>query len=237
MNLRPDRDPSQSRKGQAVDRVLVRGASLVCLTLLISNTANGTMVHEVSPREVAAYAGFVFAGTVASNQAHRTPATIQSTVTFVDLKFAKGGSKTDTLRLLMAGGELAGEGIVVDGQPTFQVGERYIVFALPDLGSAANSFLPVVGLYQGYFRVVRRKGSPGLVVSSEGMYLADFGPDHLTAIFPDSLVPHEVLEQAVRAGAFGANRRGPHRYVLGSQDPGTRITEEAFLQAVRRFPR
>lgn len=195
----------------------------------------GTMVREFKLSEVSKNATLVFAGTVSSSQSYRTPKTIRTKVTFNHLRFAKGTSKVHSLTLNLAGGALEDGGVVVDGQPSFTVGERYIVFA-EDLGSEANSFMPIVGLHQGCFHVKGSAGN-GLVVDSRGLFLADIGPDHVTAVYPDSLIPPDVRDQGKRVGAFNRDSKASHRYVLGSEDPGTRVTEEAFLQAVNQFPK
>jgi hypothetical protein len=211
---------------------------LIALALLIAANAYGTFVQRFSPQRAATTAGVVFAGTVQSMQPVRLPTTILTKVVFTDLKFAKGAARSRSITLTLAGGQVDNDMIIADGQASFSEGERYIVFAFSDLGSEANSYLPVVGLYQGYFKV-ERGTSPGKgrVKDSTGHMLTEIAPDHVTTVLPDSLLPDALRNEIKSNPSTLNNSKRSRRVVLESSDPGTRVTEEQFLHAVMQFPK
>jgi len=207
---------------------------LAIMSLLLSAaTGQATMVNSLQPRHIAATSGFVFAGTVSALRVERVKGAIVTKVVFRDLRFAKGSTKGDSLVLSLAGGSIGDEIEVVDGQPSFDLGARYVVFALADRGSPGNSFMPVVGLYQGYFRVKQGRGGARVVHDFRGLPVVAMIPDRVTVACPDSLLPPNL-----RGRHFPSHEHKLTREVLyGSDDPGTRLTEGELLEAVRGFSR
>jgi hypothetical protein len=220
---------------------------LVLLTLLILAPSEGTatLFTSFTPQEAAARSGYVFAGTVSAVRSARVGGGIVTKVVFRDLEFGKGVAQTDSLLLSLAGGAVGNDLVVFDDQPTFEQGGRYIVFAIADLGSPRNSYLPVIGLGQGQFRVgpalVR---GDGRVLDSQGLPVMAIRSDRITVILPDSLIPAAVRKQfdakrwqELMAGTRQRGGISPRRIVLQQDDTGLRVTEREFLEAVRQFSR
>jgi hypothetical protein len=217
------------------------------LTLLVTSAeSDATLVTPFTPRQAAARSGLVFAGTVSAILPERAHGFIVTRVVFRDLRFGKGASRSDSLVLTLAGGTVGNEFEVVDGQPAFERERRYIVFAISDLGSPANNYMPVIGLHQGYFRVEPASTlGMGRVRDWQGLHLVAVAPERVTVVLPDSLIPAQLRTEldakrhrdAVHGRSPEAQAGQPRRVLLGNEDPGTRLTEEEFLTAVREFSR
>jgi hypothetical protein len=137
----------------------VRGAWVVVVpalaALFIPATATDTLVLPATLRQITEIAGIAFAGTVDSMRTMPLSNQIVTVVSFSRLRFAKGSQDGDVLRLRMFGGIYEGSKVGVDGQPQFEIGRRSIVLAHHDLGSSAGNFCPVVGMFQGFYPLVR----------------------------------------------------------------------------------
>src|SRR5262245_20779680 len=128
---------------------LTRGA-FVATCLLLVHTADATTVLPISLRQTVQRAGIIFwgplrsvtSGIVQTQKAH----TIVSTVEFTDLEVVRGDRSRATLSLRLFGGTADGQGVRVDGMPSFEVGSRHVILAASDGGSERNNFLPIVGL-------------------------------------------------------------------------------------------
>jgi hypothetical protein len=143
----------------------------------------------------------------------------------------------------LAGGSLDGLLDVVDGQPSLELGGRYILFVADDFGSAGNSFLPIVGLWQGAFKVgYSAQLGRGLVHDLRGLPLVSIERTRLELAMPDSLIPPErkaeVKARSATQRRFGtgqSDRVEAINVLVGDEDPGSRVTEDSFLATVRAF--
>jgi hypothetical protein len=212
--------------------------SLLCPQRSLALTGIGS-----TPQRMKQDAGYVFAGTVLRSVAQKVRGRILTRVTFGDLRFAKGGP-ADTLCLTLEGGTVGDELVVVDGQPTFLGGVRYIVFASADLGSPSPWYLPVVGMGYGRFQVVSDSlTGRQQILNAGGMPVVAVSERRFTVVQLDSMVPARYLERQrtiVRHDpAYFAKMREegavPTLQLMEEEDPGTRITEEEFLAVVRTF--
>jgi hypothetical protein len=116
----------------------------------------GSICHE---------ADMVFVGSVSrieSRWAAPEQGTIDTLVTFSDLVPLLGVDDQDVV-LRFAGGAVDGMREEIAGMPSFEVGDRVVVFA-----RHGRLVSPIVGFHQGLFRVVDRKGVP--VVLNEGRF-------------------------------------------------------------------
>jgi len=214
-------------------------------TLMCGATAAGaSMVLYMPPRDLAGHAGLIFAGTVTGSRPEKVRGTVITYVVFRDLRLAKGTATGDSVLLALEGGTVGNDLIVVTGQPNFEVGNRYVLFVLPDRGPGKNSLTPVVGLYQGYFKVERLPGSRGSIVL-DGLLrpVVRISPDQVTVVMPDSLFPAAIRERMIARGnadslreaRWGLEHRNRGGVLREPEDPGTRVSEEEFLEAVRGF--
>ena len=98
-------------------------------------------------------------------------------VTFTDLEILKGNHEKERLVLEFPGGELSdGTRVTLLGTPEFQLEERVVLF----VSKNQNSYSPLVGLYQGLYRlsgddydpvVEKHDSSPAVYEELEGYVL------------------------------------------------------------------
>jgi hypothetical protein len=118
----------------------------------LGSTASATVVIPRTFRELCVRADLIFMGTVIDVSPLRSSpqVSISTLVAFSDLEIVKGAYHQGTLTLRLAGGETDSLSEVIPGMPTFQVGDREIIF-MYTAGLYAN---PIVGFHQGRFRVL-----------------------------------------------------------------------------------
>jgi hypothetical protein len=136
--------------------LLVALAFLLALALLPPSKVHASTVIETDLRTLSKEAQVIFAGTVRSKYSEWTPnkKTIVTRVLFENIESTKGIDGRRTVELTMNGGTVGRYMMGVDGNPEFGMGERYVLLCTTsDLGSPRNSYLPIIGLYLGYFRV------------------------------------------------------------------------------------
>ena len=68
---------------------------------------------------------------------------------FSDLEIIKGTASTDAITLTMLGGTMGSESLAIAGAPTFQRGNRYLIF----IAGNGSVMFPLVGGYQGIFQI------------------------------------------------------------------------------------
>jgi hypothetical protein len=190
--------------------------------------------------------GVVFAGTVSriafGSDEHY--GNVLAHVTFSELEFVKGPQQRKHLTLNLA--------YNVDSQPHFRVGARYVILCAPHLGSEKDGYVPIVGLYLGYFpidfdsatgrQVVHDWNRQPLAAVRDGrmIVVSKYSDDPKHSIWirdahdaqgrplPDSLV-HPTLPH--RSRLSGTN--SPIEVIGHDSDPGTRLTEKEFLDILR----
>lgn len=169
-----------------------RFASAAVLSFLASALApfpvQATLIIPQTIADAVETAEFVFAGHVTRIHAEHQ-GRHNAIVTYVDfdrLEQVKGDLPGPTVTLRLRGGQIGTEVVEVEGQPEFAVGGRYAVFCTTrDLGSDANSFIPILGMNEGVFRLETPEGvqrdivldpSNRPVMGIEGARLIVLGP-------------------------------------------------------------
>ena len=194
--------------------------SLTVLAMLTcwAPATEATTVIPVDLQYCVRRAGFVFAGTVTGMKSARLDQTIVTHVDLSDVTYAKGKSRRERIRITYEGGILDSVRVFSAGQPGFSVGSRYILMAHEDLGAKGPWYIPIVGVYQGFFQVVRDGKSSRVldwvdrpVVGVEGRRLVVVSTGTSNRSHSASLV----------------------RVLPRDEDTGVRMTEREFLEVVR----
>ena len=87
-------------------------------------------------------------GAAISENARRTgKREIVTDYRFAELEIIKGTASTDALTML--GGTMGSESLAIAGAPTFQRGNRYLIF----IAGNGSVMFPLVGGYQGIFQI------------------------------------------------------------------------------------
>ena len=124
----------------------------VLMLLCHAGTALATDVLPLSFDDITARAGAIaLVETVNVRSDWRTSPQGRHIVTVVTFRVERGlkGQLGHELQLELLGGVIGSIGMDVDGMPQFRVGDRDVLFLSPN----PNSVAPIVGLYQGRFRV------------------------------------------------------------------------------------
>lgn len=130
---------------------------VVCgLTTTSPRTSSASVVVPMPLSYLAKHSAVIFAGTVNSispgwNAQHTT---IVTRIRFAGIEWVKGDSGQNSAVLSLRGGKVAGEEMGADGQPAFQLGQRYVLLlSSKELGSEHDGYYPIIGLYEGYFSI------------------------------------------------------------------------------------
>lgn len=193
-------------------------ALLGALVGLFPSTLSATSVMPFSFDRLCKVSGNIFAGTVASmsesiEDGGRIPVTH---VRFVNVRAIKGDiGRQVTIHL--AGGTVNGRSVTLEGQPTFSKGERYIIFSVADFGSSANMFVPILGVYQGFFPLRREREAGAFVVHDwNGRPITRISKGSVFVVGSSSAVHHRFM-----------------RVVPANEDTGRRLSEDDFIGHVR----
>jgi hypothetical protein len=132
----------------------LRFALLLCAALMIASTAQALTVVPRSFDELVSLADTIVIATAAEARSSRSPdgRAILTHYTLQDLELIKGAVPSAPFELSLPGGVLDDEAQLYPGVPRLLRGERYVLF-LYDRELAA--FLPLVGVHQGLYRVLR----------------------------------------------------------------------------------
>lgn len=172
--------------------------------------AAATSVVPLSFEEMAARASAIaLVQTVNVRSDWRTSPQGKHIVTVVTFRVERGlkGQPGQDLQLELLGGRIGSVVMDVDGMPQFHLGDRDVLFLSPNRASMA----PIVGLFQGRFRVVgdQRSGTERVLThDSKPFTLAAAGASRLRATLLSPVRPLSysqfeslVLDSAARAGA------------------------------------
>jgi hypothetical protein len=89
---------------------------------------------------------------------------IHTYTTFTNVNVIQGQTPNNEIVIRTLGGEAGGERLVVDGMPTFEVGQRYVLFVR---GNNQN-ICPIVGWRQGCFHAVETGDGQSIVKDYRG---------------------------------------------------------------------
>src|SRR6185503_7609143 len=153
------------------------------LSAVLSANAQATTVPAVGLDRMVSEAELIVRGTVTDVQPRWSDedSTIYTYVTLSDVDVIHG-EHSGPLTLRFEGGEIGDHRVEVDGMPAFRKGEEEILFVRA--GQAGAS--PVVGLFQGRFKVAR-----GLVHDYAGTPLVGVSDGTLVKLSDDR--PAEVV--------------------------------------------
>ncbi|MGD8451413.1 MAG: hypothetical protein PVJ57_06300 [Phycisphaerae bacterium] len=143
-----------------------------------AGVAMGTVVVPMDVATMAEYAGQVIVGEVAETRSYwaENPRRIETELRLTGVTYLKGRlpDADDTFTLLVPGGTVGDMTMRLSGAPEPAVGQTWVLFLLPEYKT-----YPVVGLWQGAFRVVADEegvlrvhdasGKPVVGINDEGM--------------------------------------------------------------------
>jgi hypothetical protein len=141
---------------------------LMVSIMLLSGTAHGLSVVPRSFDELVQRAGLVLVGTVRDVRSEFADGglnqnSIQSYVSFSDLQVIKGQVTGEEYVLRVPGGVVGRFAQDYPGIPSFQTGQRYLVF----IRGNQRDFFPVVGITQGVFRIIDNNKGQHVVVRDD----------------------------------------------------------------------
>ena len=146
----------------------IRAITAVVLTLALSAPVSALSVVPRSFDELVSLADLVVVGTVSSQRsAYDDPVQrrgISTYLTLSDIEVVKGALATDHYVLRIAGGEVDGRALIYSGLPSLRSGERYVLF----IRGNNRDLVPVVGVNQGIYQVVRDGAGRDVVVRNAG---------------------------------------------------------------------
>ncbi len=163
------RTPARARRGPL--RAVARWVALWAVLTALGAPAGATTYLQLTPEQMLAKASLVFVGTVSQIATVDQDGMPWTRVTFTVVTPLKGIAATPSgkpVELDFLGGSVAGgPSLTVGGMPTFQSGEKVLVFAYDQRYAS-----PIVGFRQGLWRVVPQglEGLDGkmLSVSADG---------------------------------------------------------------------
>jgi hypothetical protein len=219
-------------------------AIAVLLTLLIHPLRADASVKLgiYTLRAAARLARMAFAGTVAAKSYRRDGNTPLTDYRFEHVRFARAADRDSNVTISVWGNW----GAVLAEMPVLEVGHRYIILA-SDTGSREDWYIPFVGLSDGVFRVEPGSGRSRvftwegwLVLAVKGGHLAVLSDRSTQARIvrnappgPFQVVPQiDSLRGLSGAGMNNATEPGLEIYPL-ELDPGTALSEQEFLAALR----
>jgi hypothetical protein len=211
--------------------------ALVVHPLVVIPLAHATSIPLRSLGEMARHAPLSFAGTVGRISYRTADGRPLTDVRFTQVSFARGQGKGDTPTLSLWGGVDGKEFMSITGMPEFEVGKRYVVLAT-DQGTSSGWYIPIPDLTQGVFRVdsdivtkrtVMRDWGGRAIAGIEGEHIKLIG--HQKRQYnPRTKPPPDSIELL-------RDRNGEPllEVIPEGLDPGTRVSETQFLQAITRL--
>lgn len=183
-----------------------------------------------------------FAGTVKSILGRSIDGVIVSDIEFTDVVLARGENEGPSLVLTERGGTF-GDLITVSADlPQFEIGQRYIVLSY-GRGAAADWYMPIVAFPNGLF-LVRANQTTGkrFVVDYEGREVTEMRHGHLVLLQEPAKKSGFSSDQDEISRVFGPvdhEGRSGIAYEIHARrrDPGSRVSEEQFLEEVRKHRR
>jgi hypothetical protein len=128
------------------------GVCAAALLMLLSSVAQALTAMPRPFAELVREAEVIVVGTVAGLESDWSAdrETIHTTVSLVDLELIKGEVPSVPYELRLAGGVIGDTAQTYPGMPRLVAGGRYLLFVRGNL----REFFPLVGAYQGLYRVL-----------------------------------------------------------------------------------
>lgn len=143
-------------------RVLILCAAVLTQDL---GTAFSTTVIPIGFDDLVAKAELIFVGQVIDRRSTYVSGpdrAIVTDVTFDVLRVLKGSAGLRT-RLTFLGGRVGSDALIVSGMPQFDIGDRDMLFVSDRIAAS-----PLVGFWQGRFRVIRDPDTGREVIRTHG---------------------------------------------------------------------
>ncbi len=143
-----------SSAGQSATFFLNAVIILISFNTGDASTARATTLVQKSFGEVCRQADVVFVGTVTHIESRTSDegGFIYTHTRFQVDRWISGLRRAETYEIRTMGGRIGDEAFMVHGLPTFESGQRYVLF----VREGSRSICPVVGWHQGCFRVLNR---------------------------------------------------------------------------------
>ncbi len=138
--------------------------------LVVASPANGSVVQALELQELVAHADRIVLGRVLFSESFRRPDGQLGTWHRILVERELRGSVPDEQEVIVEtlGGQIGDIAMRIEGEPSFTVGERVLVFMRD--GGPYTAFRPV-GMGQGVMRVRTEQGVETVRQSREGMML------------------------------------------------------------------
>jgi hypothetical protein len=151
-------------------RLLPGLTGLLLAALLVASPANGSIVQGLELEELVAHADRIVLGRVLFSESFRRPGGQFGTWHRIEIERDIGGNAADEREIIIEtlGGRVGDLAMHVEGEPSFSIGERVIVFMRD--GGPYTAFRPV-GMGQGVMRVRSEQGIETVTQNREGILL------------------------------------------------------------------
>lgn len=143
---------------------------ILLAVLVVASPANGSVVQALELQELVAHSNRIVLGRVLFSESFRRPNGQLSTWHRIAVERELRGSAPDEQEVIVEtlGGQIGDIAMRVEGEPSFTVGERVLVFMRD--GGPYTAFRPV-GMTQGVMRVRTEQGVETVRQSREGVML------------------------------------------------------------------
>jgi hypothetical protein len=176
-------------------RALLGVSAVLLVALIVASPANGSIVQALDLSELVAQSDRIVVGRVVFAEAFQHGDGTITTWYRVEVERELRGdapTKDDEPEVIIQvlGGQIGDLGMRVEGEPTFSIGERAVIFMREGNQLA---FRPV-GMAQGVMRIRMDAGDETVFQSREGLLLVRRGPDGLLRRSPGALPRKERLK-------------------------------------------
>ena len=143
---------------------------ILLAVLVVASPANGSVVQALELQELVAHADRIVLGRVLFSESFRRPDGQLGTWHRIAVERELRGSAPDEQEVIVEtlGGQIGDIAMRVEGEPSFTVGERVLVFMRD--GGPYTAFRPV-GMGQGVMRVRTEQGVETVRQNREGLML------------------------------------------------------------------
>jgi hypothetical protein len=167
---------------------------IVCCTL---GLATATTVIPPSFSDLVNEAEIIFQGTVTSVHPQWIGEGAQRhIVSYVTFKVAESlkGNPGREITLRMFGGTVDGQTMKASDAPTFNVGDRDVLFVEHN----GTQFIPLVGIMHGRYRVQKDENGRDVILTNEGAPLSSVDQVGKESVSPGPAMTAEQFKQAVQ---------------------------------------
>jgi len=174
-------------------RWLPRLAGPLLTVALVASPAQGSIVQGLDLQELVAYADRIIVGRVLFSESFRRADGQLGTWHRIAVEREIRGGAPDEQEVIVEtlGGQLGDVAMRVEGEPSFAVGERVLVFMRD--GGPYTAFRPV-GMGQGVMRIRREQGVDTVTQNRDGLMLMRRNAKGLLERSPGALPVKERLD-------------------------------------------